>query len=261
MKRIILFSILNLVGCVIIVNQAQAQKTGGNKITVQITRDGKILSDTSFLLKEGQDPEAVKKVIGHVLEGDLKVISGKEGHQKMVWVSSGDEENMWHAEEIDVDLDTVMEHEGKVMVHKGNHPGEMHREVIVKHGPEGKESEETIIVGSVDEIEITEGDEEGSKVIVITEKGDKESGVHQKTIKVIVEGNDDVEILNDEDMELIKEDSSDNVDVYVIKKDDGTQVVKKVKKIEVRVEEENQDNDKAEEPVLEPAPKPDKKKK
>ena len=24
----------------------------------------------------------------------------------MVWVTSGDEENMWHAEEIDVDLDT-----------------------------------------------------------------------------------------------------------------------------------------------------------
>jgi hypothetical protein len=212
MKRIILFSILNLFACVIIFNQAQAQKTGGDKITVQITRDGKILSDTSFLLQEGQDPEAVKKVIGHVLEGDLKVISGKEGHQKMVWVTSGDEENMWHAEEIDVDLDTVME-------------------------------------------------EEGSKVIVIKEKGDKESGVHQKTIKVIVEGYDDAEILNDEDLELIKEDSSDNVDVYVIKKDDGTQVVKKVKKVEVRVEEENQDNNKAEEPAREPSPKPDKKKK
>ena len=201
MKRIILFSLLNLVACVIIVNQAQAQKTGGDKITVQITRDGKIVSDTSFLLKEGQDPEAVKEVIGHVLEGDIKVISGKEGHQKMVWVGSGYEENMWDAEEIDFDLDTVMEHEG-----------------------------------------------------------DKESDVHQKTIKVIVEGNDDVEILNDEDLELIKEDSSDNVDVHVIKKDDGTQVVKKVKKIEVRVEEENQDNNKAEEPAREPAPKPDKKK-
>jgi hypothetical protein len=245
----------------IIVNQAQAQKTGGDKIIVQVTKDGKIISDTTFLLKEGQDPEAVKRVIGHVLEGDINVISGKEGHQKMVWITSGDEENIWHAEEIDVDLDTVMEHEGKVMVHKGNHPGEIHKEVIVKHGPEGKESEETIVVGKVDAIEISEGDEEGSKVIVITEKGDKESDVHQKTIKVIVEGNDDVEILNDEDLELIKEDSSDNVDVYVIKKDDGTQVVRKVKKVEVRVEEENPDNDKAEEPVRELAPKPDKKKK
>ena len=123
----------------------------------------------------------------------------------------------------------------------------MHKEIVAKHGPEGKESEETVIVVSGDELEISEGDEEGSKVIVIREKGDKESGDHQKTIKVIVEGNDDVEILNDEDLELIKEDSSDNVDVYVIKKDDGTQVVKKVKKIEVRVEEENHDNNKAEE--------------
>jgi len=226
MKKILLLSFIGAFVCFIFSEQSSAQN---DKISLQITRDGKVVTDTSFQLKEGQDPEALKKVISHVLDGDIQVISGKEGHQKMVWVTSEDDKHMWHSEDIDVKLDSTMKHEEKVMVF-GEDPGEDHHKVIVRKGSAG---EETVVVG------------EGSKIIIITGKGDKESECHQKQIKVIVEGNDDVEILDNEDLEWVEEDDADNVDVYVIKKDDGTKVVKKVK---VKVDEE-----------VEP-PKPDKKK-
>jgi hypothetical protein len=69
-----------------------------------------------------------------------------------------------------------------------------------------------------------------------------------------------MEILDDEDLEWVKEDP-DNVDVYVIKKDDGTEVVKKVR-VEVKVDEDHDNgNDEATEPSQEETPKPEKKKK
>lgn len=203
MKKFLHVSILGIIAWAIFGSQSYAQETKGDKVIVQITRDGKIVTDTIFQLKEGQDPEAVKRVISHVLDGDIEIISGKEGHQKLVWVTS-------HAEDIDVKFDSIMKHE--------------------------------------------------EKVIIITEKGDKDSEGHQKKIKVIVEGDDDVEILDDEDLEWIEEGDADNVDVYIIKKDDGTKVVKKMR-VEVKVDEEN-DNDDNEttEPSQKTPPKVEKKK-
>ena len=234
MKKLLLVSFLVITTCIILSSQSSAQETKGDKVTVQITKDGKVVTDTSFQLKEGQDPEAVKRVISHVLEGDIQVISGKEGHQKMVWVTSEDDKHMWHAEDIDVNMDSTMKHEEKVMIFKGD-PGEDHHKVIVR---KVLPDEETIVVRSGDELEISEEEGEGSKIIIITEKGDKESEGHQKRIKVIVKGNDDVEILDNEDLEWVEEEDADNVDVYIIKKDDGTKVVKKMK-VEVKVDEED----------------------
>src|SRR4030042_1908884 len=162
MRKLLLVSFLGITTCIILSSQSSAQETKGDKVTVQITKDGKVVTDTSFQLKEGQDPEAVKRVISHVLEGDIQVISEKEGHQKMVWVTS-------HAEDIDVDMDSTMKHEEKVMIFKGD-PGEDHHKVIVR------------------------------KV-----SPDEESEGHQKQIKVIVEGNYDVEILDNEDLEWVEE--------------------------------------------------------
>jgi len=210
MKKTFTAGLLSIIVCVLFGSGLFAQDTKGDKVTVQITREGKVISDTTFQLKEGQDPEAVKKVIGHVLEGDLQVITEKEGHQKMVWVTSEDDKQMWHAEDVDVRMDSVGRHEEKVMVFKGDHPGEMHHKVIVTKEPGGAE---TITVISGDELEISE------------------------------------------------EEGEDNVEVYIIKTDDGTKVVKKVKKVKVTVEEEDETGNKAEEHSWEPAPKPDKKKK
>jgi hypothetical protein len=238
MKKLLLVSLLVITTCIILSSQSYAQETKGDKVTVQITKDGKVVTDTSFQLKEGQDPEAVKRVISHVLEGDIQVISGKEGHQKMVWVTS-------HAEDIDVNMDSTMKHEEKVMIFQGD-PGEDHHKVMVRKGSAG---EETVVVS------------EGSKIIIITEKGDKESEGHQKQIKVIVEGNDDVEILDNEDLEWVEEEDADNVDVYIIKKDDGTKVVKKMK-VEVKVDKEDDNgNNEATPPEKKEPPQPEKKKK
>lgn len=263
MKKFLLFCLANLVIWLIPFNRAEAQKTDGDKVIVQIIKDGNTVTDTTIQLKEGQDPEAVKKVIVNVLEGDIQVITGKEGHQKMVWVTTDDDKHMWHAEDIDVDIDTFTNHKEMVMVYKGDDPQEVHKKVIVKKAPGGEESDETVIIESADEIEITGGEEGGSKVIIIKEKGDREPGTHEKKIKVYVsEGDGDVEILSDEDLKFIEEGDNDeeNVDIYVIRKDDGTKIVKKVKKVEVTIEEENE-NAPVAEPVEELAPKPDKKKK
>jgi len=255
-----------MVFCLIPVNRAGAQKTDGDKVTIQITKDGKIVTDTTIQLKEGQDPEAVKKVIGHVLEGDIQAISGKEGDQKMVWVTSHDDKHTWSAEDIDVNMDTCTKHKEMVMIHRGDNPGEVHKKVIIKKVPEGEESEgtvieETVIVDSGDEIEISEGGQDDSKVIIVTEKGDKESSPHQKKIKVYVtEGDGDVEILDNEDLQMQKDQDADSVDVYIIKSDDGTKVIKKMKKVDVKVEVEDEGNIQPAEPPAEPAPKPHKKK-
>jgi hypothetical protein len=247
MKKILLSGFMGVIVSIIFSGQSSAQN---DKISIQITRDGKVVTDTSFRLKEGQDPEAVKKVISNVLDGDIQVISGKEGRQEMVWVTS-------HSEDIDVKMDSVMKHEEKVMVF-GEDPGEDHHKVIVR---KGSADEETVVVRSEDEFEISEEEDEGSKIIIITEKGDKESEGHQKQIKVIVKGDNDVEILDDEDLEWVEEGDADNIDVYVIKKDDGSEVVKKMK-VEVKVDEDNDNgNDEAAPPEKKEPPKPEIKKK
>jgi hypothetical protein len=194
MRRILLAGLLSIMTCMIFSIHAFAQETSGDKVTVQITKDGKVITDTAFLLKEGQDPEAVKKVIAHVLDGDIQVISGKEGHQKMVWVTSEDDKHMWSAEDIDVDMDSVIKHEEKVMVIKGD-SGKCEKKVIIRKESDG---EETVIIRSVDHLEISEEEGEGSKIIIIEEKGNKEGEGHQKQVKVYLEGDEDMDILNDD---------------------------------------------------------------
>jgi hypothetical protein len=251
MKKFLLVSLLSITACLVFSIQSSAQETKGDKITVQITRDGKVVTDTSFQLKEGQDPEVVKKVISHVVDGDIKVISGKEGHQKMVWVTS-------HAEEIE--MDSIMKHEEKVMVFEGE-PGEHHHKVVVRKKSPG---EETVWVSSGDALEISEEEGEGSKIIIITKKGDRDPEV--KRIKVIVEGDDDVEIMEDEDLdwiegedfEWIEEKNADHLDVYIIKEDDGTKIIKKMR---VKEEEGKDENNVTTEPAQAPPAKAGKKKK
>ena len=70
-----------------------------------------------------------------------------------------------------------------------------------------------------------------------------------------------MEILDNEDLEWVEEEDADNVDVYVIKKDDGTKVVKKMK-VEVKVDEEDDNgNNEATPPEKKEPPQPEKKKK
>lgn len=217
-----MFSFLCLAACGLILSGASAQKTSGDKVTVKVTSNGKVISDTTFQLKEGQDPEAVKEVISRVLAGDIEVITDKEGDQQIIWVTSGDAKHMCHSEDIETSMDTCTKHMEMVM---------------------------------------TSGEEEpGSKVIIIKDKGGRESDDHGKTIKIYVEGGNDAEVFGDDDMELHMGKDADDTDVIIIKSDDGTKVIKKVKKIEVTVEDENKSDDNSPAPPAEIAPKPDKKK-
>lgn len=220
MKKLLLFVSLSVLAFFISDIQVIAQHNGDDKVTVQITKDGKVVTDTVFQLKEDQDPDAVKKTIARILEGDI------------------DEE--------------------KVMVFKGEENESQHK-VIIRKGSEG---EETIII-SGDHLEISEEDADPG-VIIIEEKKERECEGPQKHVKVYVEGDDDMEILEDEDFEWIEEnvENEENVEIYVIKKDDGTKVVKKIK---VVVEEDDEDHehgiDQMPEPPQKEPPKAERKKK
>jgi hypothetical protein len=99
MKRIVLgfFTVCLLITASF--NPAFAQEDKSTTIHITITEDGSVTTDTTFELREGQDPDMIEKMIHHL---------------------SGDE--IWHVETSDfgIDLDSLKEaHEGaKVLVIK-----------------------------------------------------------------------------------------------------------------------------------------------
>ena len=202
-------------------NQAIAQEDESTTVHITIKEDGKVTTDTTFELKEGQDPDMVKKMVQHMAGGDDDC-----DHRELAWVHV-DNDNVWHAKSMDmgIDLDSIKEAHGggKVMVFKdedGNitvkELGEDEdHEMHFKHeGHEGHGDHEIIII---------ESDEDGEKVLI--KKMKKGSG-HMMIIS------------EDEHMEWTEEDG-ENVEVYVIKK--GDKNVKVVKKVTVEVEEKSEE--------------------
>jgi len=224
-----------LVGLAVLILQPAmvlAQETKTGKVTVTVTENDKVITDTTFELGEGQDPETVKKIISKILGDDAEYISESKGHKTMVWVSSDDEEHAWHAEEFHIDFDSIKGEGENVMIFKSD-SNNMHKVIVKKHKGDG----EDVIVMSSKTIHVSTEDGKNYSTIIITDSGDEGSEVKEKKVKVFVEDNDDIHIINEDDLEWIEEDD-ENVNVYVIKKDDGTQVIKKVK-VEVKeVDEE-----------------------
>ena len=237
MKKILLLG--SLAVCLVMMastNQAIAQEDESTTVHITIKEDGKVTTDTTFELKEGQDPDMVKKMVQHMVGGDEKmmkkeVIIIQKGdddcdHRELAWVHE-DNDNVWHAKSMDmgIDLDSIKEAHGggKVMVFKdedGNitvkELGEDEdHEMHFKHeGHEGHGDHEIIII---------ESDEDGEKVL----------------IKKMKKGSDHMMIISeDEHMEWTEEDG-ENVEVYVIKK--GDKDVKVVKKVIVEVEDESEE--------------------
>lgn len=224
MKKLLLLG--SLAVCLLIMastNQAIAQEDESTTVHITIKEDGKVTTDTTFELKEGQDPDMVKKMVQHMVSGDEKMMK-----KEVIIIQKGDDDcdhdNVWHVKSMDmgIDLDSIKEAHGggKIMVFKDEDGN-----ITVKELGEDEDHEMHFKhEGHGDhEIMIIDSDEDGEKVQIIKMK--KGSG-HMMIIS------------EDEHLEWTEEDG-ENVEVYVIKK--GDKDVKVVKKVIVEVEDESEE--------------------
>ena len=232
--------------------QAMAQDKKSSKIHITITENDKVTTDTTFELKEGQDPEMIKKVISHLAGDDLHkmhmsqdvhvshdVHKSHGGQKEMVWIHS-DGEKAWHGEHgmECINIDSIKK------VHKG-------AKVLVIKNKDG-EIEVKELDGDEDHEMFFEGDEHGKHhKMMFIESGDNDDVMHikeaqgEKTIIIHTQGDDcdgreqkiEVIIHSGDDMEWTEKDG-ENVEVYVIKK--GDKDVKVVKEIRVIIKEDDE---------------------
>jgi hypothetical protein len=239
MKKILI--LCSMAACLVILmstSQAMAQEDESSSVTITIKENGKVTTDTTFELKEGQDPDMVKKMVQHMVgEDDVmmkkNVFIMKKGdddcdHKELAWVHVDSDEN-WHVTSsgLGIDLDSIKEAHGggKVMVFKDDDGN-----ITVKELGEDEDHEIHLEhKGQGDhEIMILESGEEGEKVKI---KKMKKGGGHMMIIS------------EDEHMEWT-DDEGENVEVIVIKK--GDKDVKVVKKVTVEIEDESEEGEEKE---------------
>ncbi len=250
---------------------ALSQEKTSSTVHITITGDDGVSTDTTFKLKEGQDPDMIKEIVSrlageemHVAHMSQDVHVSHKGDREMVWVSDGGNDMTWlsghEIEGINLDSIKAAHKDAKVLVVKKK-DGEItvkeldDEEDIHMDDESGTDLHEMMFIqadkdGDIVHIKKTKS---GKKVMMISEDGDvnkkhrvivltdKDDGEgKEKEIEVIVHG--------DEDMEWIEQDEGDvKVDVYVIKKDDGKEVeVVKKKKVKVKIEEEDPVGEKTE---------------
>lgn len=211
-----------------------AQEDESSSVHITIREDGKVTTDTTFELKEGQDPDMVRKMVEHMVGGDEKmmkkeVIIMKKGdddcdHNELAWVhAEGDD--VWHvtSSNMGIDLDSLKEaHRGaKVMVFKdedGNITVKVldededhgdHKIMIIESDEEGekvkikKGSGQTVIISDDEHMEWTEHDEDGENVeVYVIQKGDDEVKVIKKKITVEVETEADAGVEKEVEVEV-----------------------------------------------------------
>lgn len=248
--------------------QTMAQEEKPSKVHITISEGDEMTTDTTFELKEGQDPEMIKKIITHLAGGDMhKVHVSKDVHvshggdKKMVWVSSGEDDD-WHIKEgleaINIDSIKEAHKDAKVLVIK-NKDGDItvkeldedddihfdddsdahHEMMFLEADEDGKTIHIKKMKSGKKVMMISEDDDihKAHKIIVHTEEGD--CGEKEKEIKVTVHTDDDIEWIE-------KGEGDEHVEVYVIKKDDGEEVKVMKKKIKVEIEEEEDTGEKKE---------------
>lgn len=219
MNKLLLLS--SMAVCMVILmstKQAIAQEDESTSVHITIKEDGKVTTDTTFELKEGQDPDMVKKMVQHmVADDDCK-------HNELALIHA-DGDDVWHVESMDmgINMDSIKEAHGgeKVMVFKDEDGNITVKEL-------GDDEEHEMHFNHEEhgdhEIMILESDEDGEKV----------------KIKKIKKGSGNMVIISeDEHMEWTEEDG-ENVEVYVIKK--GDKDMKVVKKVTVEIEDESEED-------------------
>ena len=235
MNRNVQFSFLFFAFLLIIPAMASAQEGKTNTVTITITEDGKVTTDTTFEIAEGQDPDLVKAIVEDLAGGDIHIKSEKKAQKKVMYIKECDEEGSWKIS--DIDLDSIKEaHPGaRVMVMKTD-DGDFNVKVLDEDDEDIEfESEEgkayvvkVIKEGKGDCVEVKEGhpvvvseDEEDGKHKVIIKEFKGEGDEVEKHIKVFVGEDDDVMIMDDKgDLKWIEE-GKDGDKVIIIEKDNG----------------------------------------
>ena len=173
--------------------QAQDEKLVSLSIT--ITEDGEVTTDTTIELKNGHDAEMIKKIVTHMTGEDIdmdhsmsmshskvKVIHADED---MVWHSKKDGDFEFHFDDLGIDLDSVKKaHGGQKIIVMKDGEGDDHM-VLHEDETHGKHKSVRIIIDDDEE-----GEEEDVEVYVI-KKGDKDVKVIERKIRVEVEVDDD----------------------------------------------------------------------
>ncbi len=168
------------------VSSAQEKKSG--KIHIQITEDDKIVTDTILDLKKGQDPEQIKKMISSIVGDDFFIHAADGKGFKIMRISSDDEGQVWHIE----DLDSIKEAhgEGKLLVFKGE-GGDVevkvlsgkHKSIIIS-GDQCEDEEEYKII--MEELDDEKGKHiikmDGGEIIIISYGNGEESEEIEKEV-------------------------------------------------------------------------------
>jgi hypothetical protein len=198
MKKTIL-SILGLGLCLsfcVIPMKAQDEKP--TKVTITITENDVVTTDTTFTLAEGQDPEIIKEIVTK-LSGDHP----DHKHEKMMVISSLDS----------TDHHIIKSSDHHTMVITGKEIDEDRIKVIVdSFEKRDEEGEVKVIVGS-SEKGSGESDEKTVNVFVYSDN-DESPDEEEKEVKVIVigEGDEDIKIEKKIKVEVRKEDDKESTE-------------------------------------------------
>ena len=147
MKKILPLLISLVIPLAFSAMQLKAQDEKPMKVTITITEDEKVTTDTTFEIKEGQDPDMIHEIISELTGEDFPdKHSGSGTHKKMIMVHS-DEDVDVHSKEghysykfgddHDIDIDSLKEaHEGDEITihHEGDHGKHKEIEVHVHSG-------------------------------------------------------------------------------------------------------------------------------
>ena len=128
MKKMLLISLGLGVFLSVSLNHLKAQDKKPTTVSITITEDDKVTTDTTFELSEGQDPEMIKKIVSHIAGEDIQMNISKNMTHSMMGMEFSDEDVVSnkgsnfnvHFDDLGIDLDSIKEAHGgqKVMVLK-----------------------------------------------------------------------------------------------------------------------------------------------
>ena len=189
MKKILPLLISLVIPLAFSAMQLSAQDEKPMKVTITITEDEKVTTDTTFEIKEGQDPDMIHEIVSQVTGEDFPhEHSGSGTHKKMIMVHS-DEDVEVHSEKghyeyrFGDDIYIMKNEDGNVTVMEA---GEGKRKILIHEDSDhGKHKKIEVHVHSGEDIDMDMDECEEVDVYIIKD-GDKDVKV-VKTVRVEIE--------------------------------------------------------------------------
>ena len=177
MKKTLLSSLSMGIFIAFNTGQLSAQDEKPARVSITITENDMVTTDTTFELGKGHDPEMITKVVSQLTGEDIDI------NTTIKVVGAGDDEHGKHRNVMIIESDDSGEHH---VINSSNH----HMTIITEDGDEGHGRAKTIdvIVNTDEDVESLE-DGEDLEVHVI-KKGDKNVKIVKK-IRVEIEDEDE----------------------------------------------------------------------